>query len=419
MVVSWGTQSIETGSVLFGTAIPYSNTIQETTPDTIHHVELTGLLINSHYFYKVVAGTDSASGDFWTAPNSSDSFEIVAYGDSHFYSTVHRRIAQRYMQYAPRLILHTGDRVNLGQYWEWNTFFFGPAEDAIIRTPMIACVGNHDADWGSPPNYAFNLYKRLMKYPGNELYFSFDYGPIHVIILDCISPSQYGTDTPQSSWFQDDLASTQQPYRIVVFHFPPYASGAGNSSSMSIRQNWCPIFRENHVQMVINGHQHFYERCEPGDGIVYVISGGGGGLLDTPTYDSSYVQDAHRAYHFLRLHVGPDSIEVTAIDTSNAILDRFSIFPWRPPIPEPIQDVTILQDSIGIRLSWGAVQQDTTGTPLVVEQYRIYRNTETSDFLPDSLNYLNATPDTTFRDTSILSQTGRAFYRVTAIAPNP
>jgi hypothetical protein len=418
MTVSWGTQSLQTGAVWYGTSIPYSNTVNETTADTIHHVNLTELSISTHYFYKVISGDDSATGDFWTAPTPSESFEIIAYGDSRSNPAVHQSVVNRYMQYPHKLILSMGDLAYHGEYWEFDAYLFQPAAIALGTSPFISCEGSHDADpWNTPPDFTFTNYQNLMAFPGNELYFSFDYGLIHFTVLQSDIAHQYGPQTPQTEWLISDLTATHQPYRIVMTHMPPYTSGSGNLSNMLIRQYWCPIFQQHHVQMVINGHQHFYQRCEPGDSIVYVITGGGGAPLYTPTYDSSYVVSAYRANHFLKLQVNPDSIEVTAIDTSNTVLDQFSIFPWQPLIPEPIQNLTIQRDLGSIRLLWGVINQDTSGNPLTITQYRIYRNTLTPDFLPDSTNYLNATADTTFRDTSISPQTTHAFYQVTAVAP--
>jgi len=418
MVVSWGTQSLQTGVVWYGTSIPYSMLVNEITPDTIHHVQLPGLSVNTHYFYRVFSGSDSATGDFWTAPLPTDPIEIIGYGDSQYFPIIHSRIVQQFMQYSPRLILKAGDSAVNGTYGEFNYLFFGPTQNAICHVPLISCPGNHDADSGTTwLTFTYNMYKRLFEFPGNELYFSFDFGPVHFTILNSQVAWQYGPETPQTQWLMADLAATEQPYRIVMFHTPPYTSGSGNPSNMSLRQYWCPIFGQHHVQMVINGHQHFYQRCEPGDGIVYVITGGAGSGLYNPTFDSSYVRAAYPTYHFLRLQIQPDSIVVTAIDTSNTVLDRFTLFPWRLPVPAPILNLTIHRETGGIRLNWGTIRQDTSGFPLTITQYRIYRNTLTPSFLPDSTNYLNATADSTFRDTSISPQTTHAFYQVTAIAP--
>jgi 2',3'-cyclic-nucleotide 2'-phosphodiesterase (5'-nucleotidase family) len=36
-----------------------------------------------------------------------------------------------------------------------------------------------------------------------------------------------------------------------------------------------PILRRHHVDLVLAGHDHHYERTHPIDGITYVVSGGG------------------------------------------------------------------------------------------------------------------------------------------------
>jgi hypothetical protein len=415
MAVSWGTDTMATGLVEYGTDTLYQFQATTVDSDTIHHVELTGLQGDTHYYYRVISDGDTAVGYFMTAPHATDSFSIIAYGDSRTQYWMHNRIVHQFMEYTPRLVLNAGDLVRDGEYWEWDVQYFGPVSTAIFRTPFIACVGNHDADTSSiPPYFTFDLFRELMAFPGNELYFSFDYGPIHLTVLNSEVAWQYGPETEQTQWLMEDMASAEQPYRIAMFHKPPYTSG-GHDSNMLIREHWCPIFRSNHVQMVINGHNHFYQRCEPGDGVVYVITGGGGAVgLYTPTYDSSYVMSALRAHHFLRLDVSPDSIYVTAIDTSETEIDHFSVYPWMPTVPEMPGNVTVQCDSDRVRLAWEAVERDTAGNSITVDEYRIYCHNSTPYFLPDSICLAGVTPDTVWVD-STASAMNRSFYRVTAV----
>jgi len=418
-VVNWGTGLPATGTVEFGTGIPYSGIVIEASADTLHHVDLSGLTENTRYYYRVICDSDTATGDFWTAPSPSQAFEIIAYGDSRSNPTVHRKVVDRFMQYPHRLILSTGDLAYHGELWEFDAYLFQPAATAMATSPFISIVGSHDSDpWNTPPNFTFTNYQTFMELPGNELYFSFDYGPIHVVALNSEVAWQYGPQTPETQWLMADLAATNQPYRIAMFHMPPYTSGTGNPNNMGIRQFWCPIFRQHHVQMVLNGHQHFYQRCEPGDGIEYVITGGGGAGLYAPTFDSSYVVAAAQAYHFLWLEVNPDSIQVTAIDTANTVLDQFSIFPWTPNIPAQVQHATMERIPAGNQLRWDAVRENTTGAPITVSRYHIYRNT-TPDFLLDPLLLLASTPDTTWTDDAVPSDMIHAFYKVTAVLLNP
>ena len=415
MVISWGTDTLSMGSVAFGTDTLNITVIDETIPDTMHYVELSGLLESTRYFYKVFCDSDTITGNFWTAPLFSEVYHIVAYGDSRTNPDRHGRVVARYMQYPHRLILNSGDLAYDGEIWEFDDYLFTPAAEAMLYSPYITCVGGHDADpWNTPPYYTFENYCSLMQFPGNELYFSYDYGPIHMTILNSEVAWQYGPETIQTQWLMADLTSTNQPYRIVMFHMPPYTSGSGNPSNMGIREHWCPIFRQHHVQMVINGHQHFYQRCEPGDGIVYVISGGGGAGLYEPTFDSSYVVAACQAYHFIWLQINPDSITVTAIDTANTILDHFAVFPWSPIVPEQVQNFTIQYDTTGMYLHWDPVLQDIQGNPLMVDEYRIYRHPGSPNFVPDFSTFIASTTDTFWVDTTASLSTDNAFYKLTA-----
>ncbi len=416
MVISWGTDTVAVGLVEYGTDTLYQFQTATADSDTIHHVELIDLQGNTRYYYRVISDMDTAVGDFLTAPSATDSFSFIAYGDSRTAYWIHQMVVSQFMEFTPRLVLNAGDLVEQGEYWEWDVQYFGPAADALSKVPFIDCVGGHDADTSSiAPYFTFNLFQELMAFPGNELYFSFDYGPIHVTVLNSEVAWQYGPETEQTQWLVQDLAHTDQRFRIVMFHMPPYTSGSGNPNNMLIRQHWCPIFQDNHVQMVINGHQHYYQRCEPGDGVVYVITGGGGAGMYYPNYDSSYVVSAFRAHHFLHLEVSPDSIYVTAIDTSETEIDHFSIYPWFPTVPELPENVTIRYDTTGARLLWNAVRHDTTGNSLAVDEYRIYRNDNTPYFLPDSMYLAGVTPDTAWVDTTVTLSMDRMFYRVTAV----
>ena len=110
-------------------------------------------------------------------------------------------------------------------------------------------------------------------------------------------------------WLENDLRTTRQFWRIVYFHYPPYATGVNvnDPQSLLVRQHMVPIFENNGVQLVLSGHEHSYQRSVPirrsnmvasGVGTSYFTTGGGGAIL-YPVPDKSLVASKKSAYHYL------------------------------------------------------------------------------------------------------------------------
>ena len=107
-----------------------------------------------------------------------------------------------------------------------------------------------------------------------------------------------------------------------MLHNPAWAAFAGRDNYASIREYLCPLFQSTAVDLVIQGHDHFYSRCEV-DGVQYVTIGGGGGELVPPDTALPHVVTAAEVHHFIRLDVTGDSLSETAISVDGKILDSF------------------------------------------------------------------------------------------------
>ncbi|MBU1882292.1 hypothetical protein KKA08_09655, partial [bacterium] len=84
---------------------------------------------------------------------------------------------------------------------------------------------------------------------------------------------------------------------VAIFHIPVFTVGKWEPSR-SLRYKLTPLFAEYGVDLVINGHNHSYERLEK-EGITYIVTGGGG----APLYDKTDVGDEvslrfHKGIHF-------------------------------------------------------------------------------------------------------------------------
>ena len=85
---------------------------------------------------------------------------------------------------------------------------------------------------------------------------------------------------------------------VVFFHHCAYSTTNSHASDGGVRDAWVPLFEKHQVDLVINGHNHVYERTDAikggrsrravpigartdptRDGIVYVTAGGAGRSL--------------------------------------------------------------------------------------------------------------------------------------------
>jgi hypothetical protein len=82
---------------------------------------------------------------------------------------------------------------------------------------------------------------------------------------------------------------------------------------MRLRELLAPIFERRHVQLVLTGHDHHYERMKPQQGVHYVVTGGGGrGTYATGA--SGFTAFSESVIHYVFLEVGVDELVLHAID---------------------------------------------------------------------------------------------------------
>jgi 3',5'-cyclic AMP phosphodiesterase CpdA len=94
-------------------------------------------------------------------------------------------------------------------------------------------------------------------------------------------------DKKQLQWLEGELAKDTSDWKIAFFHHPPYSSGGKHGSDKQLREVVEPIFVKYGVNVVLTGHDHFYERIKPQKGIYYFVSGAGGKLRDGDVRENS------------------------------------------------------------------------------------------------------------------------------------
>ena len=138
----------------------------------------------------------------------------------------------------------------------------GWVEDA--RVPVVASLGNHDIETanGGPVMDLFDMPNR---------WYERRVGPVDVFVLDSNDLEEEG----QMAWLSTALASSSAPWQVLVFHHPVYSCGK-HGSTPRVQRELLPIVAIQGVDLVVNGHDHNYQRFAPVNGTTYVVSGGGG-----------------------------------------------------------------------------------------------------------------------------------------------
>jgi hypothetical protein len=172
-------------------------------------------------------------------------------------------------------------------------------------------------------------------FPNNaERFYSFDYGPVHFIALDTEAAFlSTARRQEQVAWLTEDLQASQgRPWRVVFFHRPPYSSGGEHGSDLTVRQTFGPLFEQYNVQLVLNGHEHDYERLVPWrestntarQAVTYIVTGGGGAGL-YPAGRSQWTAFSRSAHHYMRATMTAADLTIEAVGTSGAVFDRFTL----------------------------------------------------------------------------------------------
>lgn len=141
------------------------------------------------------------------------------------------------------------------------------------KVTFYASLGNHDEP-------AQRFYEHF-NMNGKE-YYRITKGNVAFYALN----SNY-MDKKQIQWLEDELKKDTSEWKITFHHHPPYSSGGKHGSDDSLRKVVEPIFLKYGVNMVLAGHDHFYERIKPQKGIYYFVSGAGGKLRPGDVKDNS------------------------------------------------------------------------------------------------------------------------------------
>ena len=191
---------------------------------------------------------------------------------------------------------------------------YGPTW-GVFKARTRPVFGNHDqrTAHGAP----YYSYFGPAAGPARLGYYSYDLAADwHVIVLNCICDEVggCGAGSPEETWLRGDLMVSAHSHILAMWHIPEFSSG-GHDGSTIYRAWWDDLYAA-HADIVLNGHDHDYERFAPQspdgradpNGIREFVAGtGGAGHTAIGTLWAN--SEAHNGDTFgvLQLTLGPRS----------------------------------------------------------------------------------------------------------------
>ncbi|MFF3006908.1 purple acid phosphatase family protein [Kitasatospora sp. NPDC057940] len=287
----------------------------------VHHARLTGLRPAATYLY--TAGHDGASpepGSFTTAPRGRAPFTFTSFGDqatpnlrrqvvfpdgmpsplgkypvftSSQVGTPHSAdIVAAVERVGPLFNLVNGDlcyasysgRHGQSRTLTWADWFINNSRSARLR-PWMPCAGNGENEAGNGPIGALG-YQTYFELPDSAaaddaetrgMWYAFTVGAVRFISLanDDVAIQDSGdhylrgySGGAQQRWLERELRSARSSraidWIVVCMHHPMISSSQhGAGSDLGIREAWGPLFDAYGVDLVVSGHEHYYERSHP------------------------------------------------------------------------------------------------------------------------------------------------------------
>jgi hypothetical protein len=95
-------------------------------------------------------------------------------------------------------------------------------------------------------------------------YYSYELGTWHVIVLnsECDEVGGCEAGSRQEKWLRADLAAHPVACTLAYWHKPLFSSGGAHGNDLEIQPLWQALYDAN-ADVVINGHDHDYERFGP------------------------------------------------------------------------------------------------------------------------------------------------------------
>jgi hypothetical protein len=250
-------------------------------------------------------------------------------GDYGLAGDPERDVANLVKDWGPDFIITTGDNnypdggadtidENIGQYYHaYINPYIGDYGDGADVNRFFPTLGNHD--WHAKHAQPYLDYFTL---PGNERYYDFKWGFVHLFAIDSDShePDGVGRSSTQGQWLKSELANSPSIWKIVYMHHPPYASSADGSI------DWVQWpYKEWGATAVIAGHSHVYERLLVDDFPYFVVGLGGGPRYDFGTLLPGSIVQYRQDFGAMLVEATLEKITFQFMTREHQIIDTYTL----------------------------------------------------------------------------------------------
>ncbi|HVT00646.1 MAG TPA: metallophosphoesterase [Patescibacteria group bacterium] len=197
-------------------------------------------------------------------------------------------------------------------------------------TKIFPVPGNHDY-LSELEGYKEYFKDKNPRIPLNNTYYSFDINNWHLVALDsnCSQVGGCGKTSQEYKWLAKDLSKNTKKCVLAYFHHPLFSSGT-HGNNYFVKDLWNLLYM-NKADLILNGHEHVYERFAPQDpngkidnkkGVRQITVGTGGG----PLYKfknikpNSQFRD-NKDYGLLLVNLEDSSYSFKFVNTDNKIID--------------------------------------------------------------------------------------------------
>ncbi len=346
VIIRWQTDIFTVGKVTYGTKIDSLTMVAiSSEQEKINHiVTIDNLKPATKYYYSVEGKKKSQYQNYFITANkvgSKDSIRIWVIADFGQTSSIYNKRRKETVavwrafnnnDYHANFVLSLGDQTEDDTRFQLQHNFFNQLENVLVNTPLYTVEGNHD-NHDSLKNY----YKTFSHPTKGEMggvpsytqdYYSFDYGNVHVVVLSTEINDFSGGE--QAKWLKKDLEDNQQDWLIACLHRPFHSGGHHKTNKDKIaelqRKAWLPILEDHGVDLILQGHNHDYERSYLVDNLLNITThiteankiDTGLGRIDM---DGAYIKDKKKT------HKGTIFIEVAPGGVATDDFTHYEIFP--------------------------------------------------------------------------------------------
>jgi hypothetical protein len=185
-----------------------------------------------------------------TAPEGS--VTVIAAGDISFCENDNDELTAQLLDNLPGTVLALGDNAydsgTLSQFTSCFDPTWGQHKDRLKPVP-----GNHEYLTSGASGY-FQYFDNIPSY------YAYDLGSWRIYALN--SEIDVAASSEQVQWLQADLAANPRQCVLTYWHRPRWSSGKNHGGSEAYQTLW-QIFYEAGAELVLNGHEHNYERFAP------------------------------------------------------------------------------------------------------------------------------------------------------------